>query len=357
MISRFSTAAQCALLWREMSALSGKHKRHWETKRRRIHSSDAGPNNSTDPAQKAKQKKDNLLFGQAMQKWNEHHYGDAVVLLKSHRTTYPDSPWAGEADLHLGCQSQFSGSWEEAKFSFDSILNNHQKGEPIYQKVKLRRAVLHMDQGELQEATNAFANLLQTESDWGRRTYAGHWVQQLNLLKAHERELRDCGADCVAYVLASRGQAGLADKARGALAPGPHGFSLGELQTFAQTSGLADASAARLDAGSLDNATTPFVAHYRDRHFVVVSALAADGTLKGYDPRLKSETVLPRGQFGAMWIGLGIFFGTLPPGARPATEEELSQNVGGCCGLPRRESGLGPTGGTWGCGLPVWEVN
>jgi len=43
-----------------------------------------------------------------------------------------DSPWAGEAELHLGCKAQFSGSWAEAQFSFEWILGHHKPGDAIY---------------------------------------------------------------------------------------------------------------------------------------------------------------------------------------------------------------------------------
>src|SRR6266853_1362664 len=66
-------------------------------------SRDAEPSKITNPAARKKQEDDNLLFGQAIQKWNEHKYPEAIELFKQHRKTMPDSPWAGEAELHLGC--------------------------------------------------------------------------------------------------------------------------------------------------------------------------------------------------------------------------------------------------------------
>jgi len=155
------------------------------------------PSASADPAkianadQRKKQQNDNLLFGQAIQKWNQHNYPDAIKLFRQLRNEHPDSPWAGEAELHCGCAAQFSGSWDEAQYSFEWILGHHEKGSDIYQKAKLRRSVLHIDQGQLDEASNSFAEMLGTETDWERRTYAQSWIQQLSLYKAHEIALRD----------------------------------------------------------------------------------------------------------------------------------------------------------------------
>ena len=321
-------------------------------------SKEAEPGSIKDATKRKKQEADNLLFGQAMEEWNAHHYPEAVKLLRQHRQKHGDSAWAGEAELHLGCQAQFSGSWEEAKFSFESILNSQPKGSDIWQKAKLRRAVLHMDQGELEAAQTAFRELLETEKDWERRTYATHWLQQLSLLQKHEVALRDCGAESIAYVLRGRGEAERAEAARRKLAPTAKGFSLGELSEFAHGAGLGEATAVRLGFESLDEMRGPFVAHYTDRHFVVVSGTTADGALRVYDPRLKHETELSREQFAEQWSGLSLIFGEVPVGGRLASQKELEENYGGCCGLPRSESNLGPQDdSTLSCGLPVWQVN
>ena len=117
----------------------------------------ADPDKLTTAAAKTKQRQDNHLFGQAMQKWNEHRYDEAVQIFRQHRAEFADSRWAGEAQLHLGCQAQFSGNWTSARDSFDSILATHKKGDDIWQKAKLRRAVLHYQQAELNDSTKAFA--------------------------------------------------------------------------------------------------------------------------------------------------------------------------------------------------------
>lgn len=325
-------------------------------------SDNADPNKITDPAKKQAQQADNLLFGQAMQKWNEHAYGEAVKIFREHRRKFPTSPWAGEAELHLGCQAQFSGSWAEAKFSFEWILNNHKAGDDIYQKAKLRRAVLHLDQGELVASRKAFVEMLATETSWERRTYATHWLQQLSIFKAHEVALRDCGMDSVAAVLRSRGQDAIAVRVKATEAPDPRGFSLGGLAEFAAKAGLDSAAAVRLGFEDLDNTPYPFIAHYSDRHFVAVLRQDDNKRIWIYDPRLKRETALTREQFGQQWSGLGIIFGGLPEGGRLASVEEMAENYGGCCGLPRNENQLGPPcrdprAMKKCCGMPVWEVN
>src|SRR6266581_3547722 len=67
----------------------------------------ADPAKITDPDQRKKQENENLLFGQAIEKWNQHSYPEAVKLFRQLRDEHPDSPWAGEAELHVGCANQF----------------------------------------------------------------------------------------------------------------------------------------------------------------------------------------------------------------------------------------------------------
>ena len=316
----------------------------------------ADPAKIADPGQRKQQENDNLLFGQAIQKWNQHKYPEAIGLFRQHRQQYPNSPWAGEAELHLGCAAQFSGSWAEAQFSFEWILGHHEAGTDIYQKAKLRRSVLYIDQGQLEEASTSFSEMLQTETDWGRRTYAHHWILQLNLYKANEIALRDCGAKSLAYVLRQKGYARKAGEVSLAGAPGAKGFSLGELAQFAQKVGLTP-TAVRAHRGQLRQLSIPFIAHYSDQHFVVVTGFGASSSVKLFDPRLERPTELTNKQFNDQWSGLALVFTAPPKRIRLATTTDLTREMGGCCGQPRYPSDLGPKKSDNPCGMPAWQVN
>jgi RHS repeat-associated protein len=329
-----------------------------------------------DRKKRKAQEEDNLLFGKAMQKWNEHHYDDAVQILQKHRQDFPDSPWAGEAQLHLGCQAQFSGNWEGAKFSFEWILGNLEKGSDIWQKAKLRRGVLYFEQGELEKASAAFSEQLKTEKSWERKTYAQAWFIKLNQVKSQQIALRVCGRDSIACVLEERGDKDGAETARKELAPSERGFSLGELQQFARQMSL-PATAVRVDPSSVVRLAFPFVAHYKDEHFVTVTGIDGSGGVKIFDSRLGRTTLLTPDQFAAQWSGLALIFDKIPEGVRLASTTELDQEIGGCCGLPRPpskkgdcdkpEGSGGGAGDCAGCGegpsseygyaMPVWQVN
>lgn len=316
----------------------------------------ADPSRISDPTSRHKQEQDNLAFGQAIQKWNEHKYPEAAALFRAHRQTFPASPWAGEAELHLGCNAQFSGSWAEAKASFDWILGNTVKGSDIYQKAKLRRSILHVTQGELAEAKQSFAEMLQSESEWERKTYAHSWLQQLSLYSANQTALRTCGRDSIAFVLEQKGQHKRAVKLRSTAAPSDRGYSLGELVDCARHTGL-KAIAVRAGIAQLRSMPTPFIAHYADEHFVVVESVSGSQGVRLFDTRLQHDCLLTRDQFIQQWSGLAVVFGKQPRALRLAAGSELTDVMGGCCGQPAYPSNLGPIGPMDSCGMPKWQVN
>jgi YD repeat-containing protein len=224
--------------------------------------------------------------------------------------------------------------------------------------------VLHIDQGQLEQATQSFTEMLETETDWDRRTYAQYWLRELNLYKAHQVALRDCGTKSLAYVLQKKGKRQKANAIRQASAPGERGFSLGELARFARKQGLS-ATAIRAGRRDLKRLKTPFIAHYSDQHFVAVTGFGEFASVKLFDPRLDRPTELTRDQFNKQWSGLALLFAAPPRNARLATATELSREMGGCCGSPRYPSNLGPDPDTppdcdqkkKSQGMPVWQVN
>ncbi|MBX7157438.1 MAG: hypothetical protein K1X66_03525 [Verrucomicrobiae bacterium] len=321
----------------------------------------AEPKAIRNSVQRKRQEQDNLLFAKAMDLWNRHKYSEAVQLFQKHRTEFPDSPWAGEAELHMGCEAQFNGRWDEAEFNFEWILKQVAKGTDMYQKAKLRRSVLAMEQGQIQQAIDSFKEMLQTEKSWERRTYAQTWIRQLSLWKNFQAALRNCGSESVAYLCDIRGEAEKAEKLRQRPAKGDHGFTLEELMTVAKQAGF-QPKAIRADGPALDKIATPFIAHYRDLHYVVVKDIFPQTEeIKIYDPRLKHETRLPKDNFLRQWSGLGIVFNEkIAKEIRLASAEDLHQ-VGGCCGIPRPEDDLGDEEddeeNDCGKGLPTWRVN
>lgn len=316
----------------------------------------ADPEKQSTAAKKVKQKQDNHLFGRAMQKWNEHRYDEALQIFQQHRAEFADSPWAGEAQLHLGCQAQFSGNWNSARASFESILSAHKKGDDIWQKAKLRRAVLNYQQAELDDSSKAFGDMLKSETSWERRTYAQTMIRQVNQTKKNLAASKVCGPECLAFVLRDKGELSQAESVLSGPAPSEMGYSLGQLANLAIDSGL-ETTAVAIPVDALKTVPVPFIAHYTDRHFVVVTGFTDTGACLVFEPRLSRTTELEVSQFTAQWSGKAIVFGAIPNDARLASVEELNTEVGGCCGLPRYPDDLGNDCPMDCNGLPKWQVN
>jgi RHS repeat-associated protein len=296
---------------------------------------------------KSRELEDNTAFGAAMDKWNRHEYKEAVRLFREHKEKNPDSPWVGESALHLGCEAQFTGRWDEARNHFESILKIAEPGEDIWQKAKLRLSVLDLEQGMVAESQEGFAELLRTETDWGRATYAQNWIRQLGLMKGHLANVRTCGNESLAYILELRGQTEASGKLKARPAHGDYGYTLAELRDAAESVGLYP-SAVEAETDHPETLPVPWIAHYTDKHYVVVTERdAATAGLRIFDPRLGSVTTLTLEQFASQWSGLALLLdGQTSPTARPASAEALAR-MGGCCGLPKPE---GDTGSGCDCG-------
>jgi TolA-binding protein len=113
--------------------------------------SPADPAKITDPAKKALQERDNLAFGKAIQTWNEHHYDAAVKMFAQHVEDFPESPWAGESRLHIGCAAQYRGEYDVCYEQFGKILDTTKAGTDLNQKAQLRVANILTKQGRFEE--------------------------------------------------------------------------------------------------------------------------------------------------------------------------------------------------------------
>lgn len=289
---------------------------------------------------RARQLEDNAAFGAAMDKWNRHDYKEAAELFRQHRAQHPDSPWVGETALHLACEAQFTGRWDEARQYFESILDVAESGEDIYQKAKLRLAVLAMTQGMVAEAQDGFGEMLKTETDWGRMTYAQNWIRHLSLMKSQLANIRTCGNESIAYILELRGQIGMANVLKAKPAHGDYGYTLAELRDAAYAAGL-NPIAVEADISKVAEMPFPWIAHYSDEHFVAVVGQVPNGNYRVFDPRLKAETTLAPAQLSNQWSGLALLlYNQTSLAARTASDEALAR-IGGCCGVPTTEDDLG----------------
>jgi TolA-binding protein len=67
-----------------------------------------------------------LDLGKAIEQWNRHQYPKAVAMFRKHVADFPDSPWAAEAELHVGCAATYNGRYTEAEGIFRKLVADHQ---------------------------------------------------------------------------------------------------------------------------------------------------------------------------------------------------------------------------------------
>lgn len=317
----------------------------------------ADPAAIADPVARKKQEADNLDFGKAIQKWNLHEYDEAQLLFLDHLTKFPDSPWAAESELHLGCACQYLGKLDEAQKWFEASQTRSPLGDPMHQKALLRLGVVAMDRGELQKATALFAQLRENESNSSRMTYASYWIRALSQMKAKETALRDCGQKSLSEVCALLGMAEQSKALRVRESAGPHGFTIQELENVAGEYGLTPQTV-RASGSTLEKLPMPFVAHYKDNHFVAVLGTDETAKLRVYDTRVGHPVAMEVRSFLRQWSGLATLFspGEIE-GVRIASVQETIEAMGGCCGLPRNPDDLDDDCGGKCHGMPGWSIN
>lgn len=308
----------------------------------------------SDPVARKHQEADNLNFGTAIQAWNDHRYDEALRLFTEHLQAFPNSPWAAESMLHIGCHHQYTARFSESVEWFDQILAAAPKDTEMYHKAKLRRSIINVDLGKLDAATTGFAEMMKDDPNSKHQTYASYWLIQLELLKKNETALRDCGQKALSQAAKILGNQSEADKLFQLTAAGPHGFTAAELHSTALQHGL-ESYPVRADA-ALDALPTPFIAHYTDRHYVTVESVTKD-TVKLYDSRISASTEMPRTSFEKNWSGFALLMKAAPVNDKIHTAERLDDIIGGCCGQPTQPADLGDDDCDKSCGLPTYSVN
>jgi RHS repeat-associated protein len=317
---------------------------------------------------KVREREINLSFGTAIQAWNRHEYRDAVEMFQRHMAQYPDSPWAAEAVLHVGCDALYQGRYTEARNSFQWIIetnkgNRHSGARTMVNKARLRLANLKTLQGNFPAAQAHFRLVRQTSRDWRDRTYASHWIQRLSREKRDQLAIFNCGAQALAHLLKQKGKTSEARDLLKLIATSPRGHSMRDLKSMAARHGY-QLTGLRLTASQLREIPLPAIVQLNgsqkgDRgHYWVLEAVE-QGALKLFDPQSGNRFRQTEAEFGREWGGNALVFAGPQglPGFQLAAKE-MAGLFGGCCGLPSYPSNLGDPGNAKGCGgAPVWSVN
>ncbi|ROR98672.1 RHS repeat-associated protein [Sinobacterium caligoides] len=311
-------------------------------------------------------------FGDAIQDWNKHEYKAAYQKFKNYRRDFPDSPWAGEAALHMACEARYNGRYSEAEAIFSELKqlhgqSQHKGARHLSDKAQSRLGVLNAFKNNFEGALDEFTELRESTDDWRLRTYADNWIQRINSLKASNENLLDCGTRALSVILAEQGKPQAATAVLAVEPETQQGHSLSELKTIAEEHQLT-LSAYKLPVAQLAEIPLPAIVQIPARsssdlgHYWVLEKVVGDEVVL-YDTQIDRRFHQSLAQFAQEWQGHTLVFGgdsQLKPFELSDADE--SNIFGGCCGVQAPENDLGePESGpdTEDCpnGAPVWSVN
>ena len=312
-------------------------------------------------------------FGRAIEEWNNHEYPRAVGMLRQFLRDYPESPWAGEAQLHIGCDAAYNGRTTEAESIFSQLIaDHHDKTDPLARmlahKARQRLAVVEMEQNNLEAARIELMTLKQESPDWRHRTYASHWLVRLAQFSAAKQALANCGAQALAYTLAKAGNAAGAKQVSTNLPATMLGHSLAALAKMSAVYGqpLAGVEVTEAEVNTLP---LPAIVQVRPHtpagsgHYWVLDKVQGS-QLELYDPQSKRRFHQTPDELAKEWTGKVLVTENARsiPGRR-LQAGEMEESSGGCCGVPRKEDSLGnpdhnpPPPDQCSQGAPQWSVN
>jgi len=316
-----------------------------------------------------------LDFGKAIEEWNKHEYPKAIQMFQKHVALFPDSPWAAEATLHIGCDATYNGRYTEAEAIFTQLITTYQTNaypgaQMMLNKARQRLALVKVEENNLDDANSLFLDLEQDSPDWKQRTYAAHWLQRLSHYTAAREALVNCGANALGYILEKEGNAAAALRVKQQIPQTMRGHSLAELVKMAESEGL-HATANFVTPEELAQVPLPAVLHISEGnsgdkgHYWVLDKMQGD-QLELFDPQSHRRFHQTIGQLMLQWSGKVLEFSrTGKSVGRILDLQEMSEAIGGCCGVPAAPSNLGndprnnsptsPNGSS--CGAPIWSVN
>ncbi|MFH0908411.1 MAG: RHS repeat-associated core domain-containing protein [bacterium] len=320
----------------------------------------------------------NLAFGKAIDAWNRHDYRKAVGMFREHVKAFPDSPWAAEAALHVGCDATYNGRYAEAESIFRDMIANQETGTSpgsrrMANKARQRLALVKVAQNDLDEATALFVKLKQDSPDWRHRTYASHWIQRLHRYAADRRLLADCGTKALARVFRKAGREKDAEAVAQLVPPTGSGHSLRALKDVATGFGYLLTAVAIAPSDKLDQIPLPAILQIPGRdtgdkgHYWVLEEVREDHC-ELTDPQSGRRFSQTRRELRSQWEGKALLVAD-PKNApgRVLADTELDAFCGQCCGAPREPDDQGDPGDNGEpsdnepdpCseGAPRWRVN
>ena len=178
-------------------------------------------------------------FGVAIEEWNNHDYKSSYLKFEQYASDYPESPWTGEAKLHMACEARYNGRYSEAALLFEELkatLDNEQFGgaQHLRDKAQSRLAVLKAFKNDFSGALKEFDELRNRTKDWRLKIYADAWILRIHSLQATNVKLLDCGVRALGHILKNDGKPEEAEKVINTPYQSDKGHSLKELINIAK---------------------------------------------------------------------------------------------------------------------------
>ena len=260
----------------------------------------------------------NTLFGRAVAAWKQEDRAQARELFAQYITRYPQSPWAGEAMLHLGYDAKNNGRLIEAQEIFTAIsektadkpneklraakrqrkarggaildaereadvkkalaatnsledavskLDSSEQSDDddesfeIHMKARQQLADIDLVMGHFDAAGDKLGEIMEQDTNWERRVWARTQSQRADFLKSSGASLMACGPQALGMVMVGLHKTAGADKIRQTAATRSQGVSMADLQNLAWQNGV-KMRGFRADVGQLSKIPLPAILHY-----------------------------------------------------------------------------------------------
>lgn len=271
---------------------------------------------------------DEQEFNDAMGVWLKHDYQKGEKMLREFSKKHPDSRWAAEADLHVGCNLAYQKKFSEAKPIFEKLIAKHPDNN-IALKAYIRLGNIGEQTGDLTGAIKAYSQVIAGGATASQFKYANYRVGKLMRFRTQRQALIRCAPVALASCLEALGKQEEAAKAR-ELDPGENGLSLAALQSEAQALGI-KAIPVQMSLNDLKAAKLPVLAFLKPNHFMAVLSLDKDKAR--VEDSIEGKHDLTLKELEDRWDGKVLVFDTSTD-LQPLAIADAEKAVGGCCGLP-----------------------
>ena len=276
-------------------------------------------NNKVKPAEEK-------AFNNAMGVWFSHRYSDGEKLLKEFSKKYPNSRWAAEADLHVGCYLTFCGNYSEAKQIFNRLAADN-KNTNIREKATVRLGNIAEREGRWDDAIRYYSNILKMNPTWGQFKYANYNARTLSMKRHALQAKLNCGPVALAACLEALGKKAEAQTAK-TYKVTADGVSLFALAEQAAKLGV-NAQTVNLPFTEIKKADLPVLAHIQPNHYIAL--LSINNDTAHVEDSIKGKYDMPLAELEPKWSGKAIAFKSASNLA-VLSMAEASSVSGGCCG-------------------------